>query len=73
MSCIDQFAGITANMRKNFVVHEAVVGKMKRKLMCCACNCNYKCQINVKWSNDPTTEEKVEGVHKEGMVGEIRW
>ena len=32
----------------------------------------HKCWINIKWSNDMTTEEKVEGVHKDGSVGEIR-
>ena len=35
----------------------------------------HKCRmtrINVKRSNDTTTEEKVEGVHKDGFVGEIR-
>ena len=74
---IHQFAGITAKMGKNFTVDEAVVGKIKRNLICSrsivhvvgAC---HKCRINFKWSNDTTTEEKVEGVHKDGLVGEIR-
>ena len=67
--------GITAKMGKNFAVDEAVVGMIKR-------NCSrsvvhvvgacHKCQINFKWSNDTTTEGKVEGVHKDGLVGEIR-
>ena len=73
--CIHQFAGI--KMGKNFTVDEAVVGKIKRNLICSrsivhvvgAC---HKCRINFKWSNDTTTEEKVEGVHKDGLVGEIR-
>ena len=74
---IHQFAGITAEMGKNFTLDEAVVGKIKRNLICSgsvvhvigAC---HKCRINLKWSNDTTTEEKVEGVHKDGLVGEIR-
>ena len=69
-------SGITAKMGKNFTVDEAVVGKIKRNLICSrsivhvvgAC---HKCRINFKWSNDTTTEEKVEGVHKDGLVGEI--
>ena len=32
----------------------------------------HKCRINFKCSNDTTTENKVEGVHKDGLVGEIR-
>ena len=32
----------------------------------------HKCRINFKWSNDTTTEGKVEGVHKDGLVGEVR-
>ena len=64
-------------MGKNFTVDEAVVGKIKRNLICSrsivhvvgAC---HKCRINFKCSNDTTTEEKVEGVHKDGLVGEIR-
>ena len=74
---IHQLAGITVKMGKNFTVDEAVVGKIKRNLICSrsivhvvgAC---HKCRINFKWSNDTTTEEKVEGVHKDGLVGEIR-
>ena len=34
--------------------------------MCRAC---HKCRM---WSNDTTTEEKFEGVHKDGLVEEIR-
>ena len=30
------------------------------------------CRINLKWSNDTTTEEKVNCIHKDGLVGEIR-
>ena len=64
-------------MGKNFAVDEAVVGKIKRNLICSrsvahvvgAC---HKCPINFKWSNDTTSEGKVEGVHKDGLVGEIR-
>ena len=29
----------------------------------------HKCRINFKWSNDTTTEENVECVHKDGLVG----
>ena len=54
---IHQFAGITAKMGKNFAVDEAVVGKIKRNLICSrsvvhvvgAC---HKCWINFKC---PTT------------------
>ena len=75
---IHQFAGITAKMGKNFAIDVAVVGKVKRNLICSrsvvhvvgAC---HKCWINFKWSNNTTTEEKVKGVHKNGLVGEIRW
>ena len=64
-------------MGKNFAVDEAVVGMIKKNLICSrsvvhvvgACQ---KCRINFKWSNDTTTEGKVEGVHKDGLVGEIR-
>ena len=74
---IHQFAVITAKMGKKFAVDEAVVGKIKRNMICSrsvvhvigAC---HKCWINLKWSNDTTTEEKVEGVHNDGLVGEIR-
>ena len=60
---IHQFADITAKKGKNFAVDEAVVGKIKRNLICSrsvvhvveAC---HKCRINFKWSNDTTTEEK---------------
>ena len=63
---IHQFAGITAKMGKNFALNEAVVGKMKRNLICPrsvvhAVGACHKCRINVKWSNDTTTKEKVEG------------
>ena len=59
---IHQFAGITAKMGKN---DEAVVGMIKKSLISSgsvvhvfeAC---HKCRINFKWSNDTTTEEKVE-------------
>ena len=33
----------------------------------------HKCRINFKWSNDTTTEGKVEDVHKDSLDGEIRW
>ena len=57
---IHLFAGITTKMGKNFAVDEAVVGMIKRNLICSrsvvhivgAC---HKCQINFKWSNDTTT------------------
>ena len=72
---IHQFAGISAKMGKNFAIDEAVVGKFKRNLICSrsvvhvvgAC---HKCRINFKWLNDMTTEGKVEGVHKDGSVGD---
>ena len=46
-------------MGKNFAVDEAVVGKIKRYMICSirvghvvgAC---HKCRINFKWSNDTT-------------------
>ena len=71
---IYQFAGITAKMGKNSAVDEAVVGKIKRNMICSrrvvhvigAC---HKFRINFKWSNDTTTEEKVKGVHKDGLTG----
>ena len=75
---IHQFAGITAKMGKKFAVNEAVVRKIKRNMICSrsvvhvvgAC---HKCWINFKWSNDTTTEEKVECVHyKDGLFGEVR-
>ena len=74
---IHLFADISAKMGKNFAVDEAVVGKIKRNLICSrsvvhAVGACHKCRINFKWSNDTTTEEKVEGVHKVGLVGEIR-
>ena len=64
---INLLAGITTKMGKNFAVNEAVVGKIKTNMICSrsvvhvvgAC---HKCRINFKWSNDTTTEEKVEGV-----------
>ena len=73
---IHQFAGITAKMGKNFAVDEAVVGKIKRNKICSRCVVHvvgacHKCRINFKWSNDTTTEENVEGVHKDGLAGEI--
>ena len=55
-------------MGKNFAVDESVVGKIKKNMICSrsvahAVGAFYKCRINFKWSNDTTTEEKVEGVH----------
>ena len=75
---IHQFAGITMKIRKNFAVDEAVVGKIKRNMICSrsvvhvigAC---YKCQINFLSGQTTRPEEKVEGVHKDSLVGEIRW
>ena len=70
---IHQFEGITAKMGKNFAVDEAVVGKIKGNLICSR-SVVHVVSIEltlIKWSNDTTTEEKVEGVHKDGLVGEI--
>ena len=74
---IHQFAGITAKMGKNFAVNEVIVGKIKRNLICSrsvvhVIGARHECRINFKSSNDTTTEEKVEGVHKDGLVGEMR-
>ena len=60
---IHQFAGITTKMRKNFAVDEAVVGKIKRNMICSrrvvhvvgAC---HKCRINFKLSNDRPQRKK---------------
>ena len=61
-------------MGKNLAVDEAVVGKIKRNMICSrsvvhVVGARHKCWINIKWSNDTTTEEKVEGVHKDGLAG----
>ena len=60
---IHQIAGISAKMGKNFAIDKAVVGKIKRNLICSrsvvhvvgAC---HKCRINFKWSTTRPQRKK---------------
>ena len=62
-------------MGKNFVVGDAVVGKIKKNQnrsgsIVEVIGAGHKCRIRVKWSDGTTTEETVRGIDKEGVVEE---
>ena len=62
-------------MGKNFVVGDAVVGKIKKNQnrsgsVVQVIGAGHKCRIRVKWSVGTTTDETVQGIDKEGLVGE---
>ena len=66
-----------AKMGKYFAVDEAVVGKIQRNLICSRSVVHvigaYVISVGLTLSGQTTLpQEKVEGVHKDGLVGEIR-
>ena len=74
---IYQFAGNALKMGKNFVIGDAVVGKIKKNQnrsgsVVKVIVTGHKCRIGVKWSDGTTTVETVRGIDKEGLVGKMR-
>ena len=64
-------------MGKNFVVGDAVIGKIKKNQnrsgsVVQVIGAGHKCRIRVKWSDGTTTDETVRGIDKEGLVGEMQ-